>query len=211
MGITKYTEPLFPVIFKHDFCSAWYVLKRKFSVYDYARLNITLNSSFLCISLRIHNLPVAVAARSKAWKMSSVARRLGSWVRFQLSAWMFAFILCLCVGSGLATGWSHVQGVLPTVYRIKKLKWNEAIMDDLCSKVRATGEGEGKRGRGGERERYSIQLIPCKYLLGWQIKTYTKEISCRYIETEIKSAFVRGWAYLGNVTSWGNEYQINKI
>jgi hypothetical protein len=31
-----------------------------------------------------------------------------------------AFILC--VGSGLASGWSPVQGVLPTVYRIKKLK-----------------------------------------------------------------------------------------
>jgi hypothetical protein len=28
----------------------------------------------------------------------------------------------LCVGSGLETGWSSVQGVLPTVYRIKKLK-----------------------------------------------------------------------------------------
>jgi hypothetical protein len=34
-------------------------------------------------------------------------------------------VLCafiLCVGSGLATGRSPVQGVLPTVYRIKKLK-----------------------------------------------------------------------------------------
>jgi hypothetical protein len=28
----------------------------------------------------------------------------------------------LCVGSGLVTGWSPVQGVLPTVYWIKKLK-----------------------------------------------------------------------------------------
>jgi hypothetical protein len=36
-----------------------------------------------------------------------------------------AFILCLCflcVDSGLATGSSPIQGVLPTVYRIKKLK-----------------------------------------------------------------------------------------
>jgi hypothetical protein len=29
---------------------------------------------------------------------------------------------CLCVGSGLATNWSPVQGVLPIVYRIMKLK-----------------------------------------------------------------------------------------
>jgi hypothetical protein len=34
------------------------------------------------------------------------------------------FYVCdvLCVGSDFATGWSPVQGVLPTVYRIKKLK-----------------------------------------------------------------------------------------
>jgi hypothetical protein len=30
--------------------------------------------------------------------------------------------VALCVGSGLATGWSPVQGVLPIVYRTKKLK-----------------------------------------------------------------------------------------
>jgi hypothetical protein len=31
-------------------------------------------------------------------------------------------LFCVCVGSGLATGSSPVQGVLPTVFRIKKLK-----------------------------------------------------------------------------------------
>jgi hypothetical protein len=37
---------------------------------------------------------------------------------------LYAFILFVLfwIGSGLATGWSPVQGVLPTVYRIKKLK-----------------------------------------------------------------------------------------
>jgi hypothetical protein len=59
---------------------------------------------------------------------SSPARKLGSWVRISLEAWMFVcvrlFCVCvvLCVGRGLATGWSPVQGVLPTVYRIKELK-----------------------------------------------------------------------------------------
>jgi hypothetical protein len=37
-----------------------------------------------------------------------------------------AFFLCarvvLCIGSGLAWGWSPVQGVLPIVYRLKTLK-----------------------------------------------------------------------------------------
>jgi hypothetical protein len=33
----------------------------------------------------------------------------------------------LCVGSGLAMGWSSVQRVLLTVYEIKKLKWNKNV------------------------------------------------------------------------------------
>jgi hypothetical protein len=35
---------------------------------------------------------------------------------------VFSVCVILCVGSGLAMGCSPVQGVLPTVYRIKKLK-----------------------------------------------------------------------------------------
>jgi hypothetical protein len=35
---------------------------------------------------------------------------------------LYSVCVFLRVGSGLATGWSPVQGVLPTLYRIKKLK-----------------------------------------------------------------------------------------
>jgi hypothetical protein len=35
---------------------------------------------------------------------------------------LFCVCVVLCVGSGLATGWSLVQGILPNVYRIKKFK-----------------------------------------------------------------------------------------
>jgi hypothetical protein len=56
-------------------------------------------------------------------EISSPAWTLGSWVRIPLEAWMF---VCVCsvfvlssVSSGLATGWSLVQGVLPTVYKCK--------------------------------------------------------------------------------------------
>jgi hypothetical protein len=35
---------------------------------------------------------------------------------------LFCVSVVLCVGRGLATGWSPVQGVLSTVYRIKKLE-----------------------------------------------------------------------------------------
>jgi hypothetical protein len=51
---------------------------------------------------------------------------LGSWVRIPLEARMpmcvYSVCIVLCVGSSLATGWSPFQGVLPTVYGIKKLK-----------------------------------------------------------------------------------------
>jgi hypothetical protein len=53
---------------------------------------------------------------------------LGSWVRIPLKAWMFGmcmglFCVCvvLCLGSGLATGWSVTQGVLPSVIMITEL------------------------------------------------------------------------------------------
>jgi hypothetical protein len=59
-------------------------------------------------------------------ELSSLARTLGSWVRIPLKAWMSLCVYCvcvvLCVGSCLATGWSPVQGVLPTACRIKELK-----------------------------------------------------------------------------------------
>jgi hypothetical protein len=60
-------------------------------------------------------------------ELSSPARSLGSWVPVQFKAWMFASILCLCCPVQVATGWSSVQGVLPTIYKIEKLKWNEAF------------------------------------------------------------------------------------
>jgi hypothetical protein len=58
--------------------------------------------------------------------ITRAARTPGSWVRIPLKAMMsvciYSVFVALCVGSGLATGRSPVQGVLLTVYRIKKLK-----------------------------------------------------------------------------------------
>jgi hypothetical protein len=54
--------------------------------------------------------------------MSSPAWTLGSWVRIPLEAWMFVCVYSVCVvlcRSGLAPGWSLVQGVLPIVYKCK--------------------------------------------------------------------------------------------
>jgi hypothetical protein len=70
--------------------------------------------------------PIAVAARSKAWTVfarsnygtvdSNHTQCMDVCVR------LFCVCIVLCVGWRLATGWSPVQGVLPTVYRVKKLK-----------------------------------------------------------------------------------------
>jgi hypothetical protein len=35
---------------------------------------------------------------------------------------LFYVSVVLCVGSGIATGWSPVQGVLPTVYGLRNRK-----------------------------------------------------------------------------------------
>jgi hypothetical protein len=70
--------------------------------------------------------PITAAARSKAWTVfalpntgtvgSNPTQGMDVYVR------LFCVSLVLYVGSDLATGWSVVQGVLPTVYMIKKLK-----------------------------------------------------------------------------------------
>jgi hypothetical protein len=51
--------------------------------------------------------------RGLSHEPSSPARTLGLWVRIPFEAWLsvcvYSFCVVLCVGSGLATGWSSVQ------------------------------------------------------------------------------------------------------
>jgi hypothetical protein len=71
-------------------------------------------------------MQITLAARSKAWTVfarsntgvigSNPTRGMDVCVR------VFCVYAVLCIGSGLATGWSPAQGVLPTVYSIEKLK-----------------------------------------------------------------------------------------
>jgi hypothetical protein len=64
--------------------------------------------------------------RGRRDDMSSPARTLGSWVRIPLKARTFVCVYSVfvlsCTGSGLTTGWIPHPRVLPTMYRIKKLK-----------------------------------------------------------------------------------------
>jgi hypothetical protein len=74
--------------------------------------------------------------------LSWLVRTLRSWVRIPLKVWMFGVcmrLFCVCVvlsvGSGLATGWSPVQGVLPTVYGIKKPKKVAKVHQKDCRAI----------------------------------------------------------------------------
>jgi hypothetical protein len=68
--------------------------------------------------------PTTAAARFKSWTV--FARPHAGIVGSNPTQGMDVCIVCvcsvLCVGRGTATGSSPVQGVLPTMYRIKKLK-----------------------------------------------------------------------------------------
>jgi hypothetical protein len=70
--------------------------------------------------------PITVTTRSKAWTVFARlnAGIVGSNPTRGMDVCVRLFCVCvdLCVDGGLATGWSSVQGVLPTVYTIKKLK-----------------------------------------------------------------------------------------
>jgi hypothetical protein len=70
--------------------------------------------------------PITVAARSKAWSVfaRSNAGIMGSNPTQGIDVYvrLFCVYVVLCVGSGFATAWSPIQGVLSTVYRIKKLE-----------------------------------------------------------------------------------------
>jgi hypothetical protein len=67
-------------------------------------------------------VPITVAARSKAWTVfaRSYTDIVGSNPTTGTNVCLFCVHVVLCVGSGLPTGWSPVQGVLSTVYRIRK-------------------------------------------------------------------------------------------
>jgi hypothetical protein len=73
-----------------------------------------------------YDMPIWVAARSKAWTVFAHSNTgvAGSNPNRGVDVCLRLFGVCvvLCVGSGLATGWSLVQGVLPSVCKITKLK-----------------------------------------------------------------------------------------
>jgi hypothetical protein len=47
-------------------------------------------------------------------------------LRVHMDLYFFTFVLS-CVGSGLATGWSPAEGVLPTLYKIKDTEVKQSV------------------------------------------------------------------------------------
>jgi hypothetical protein len=82
------------------------------------KLRKPIRGGALWIVLVMSAMPITVAARSKAW---TVFVRLNTEIMGSNPTrgidCLCAFLLC--VGSGLATGLSPVEGVLPAVYGIK--------------------------------------------------------------------------------------------
>jgi hypothetical protein len=74
---------------------------------------------------------------------------------------LFWVCVVLCVGSGLETGWYPVRGVLPTVYRIKKLKSGQC--PNCCRAIEREGVG------AGDRERRSLLLMETCYPNSWSV------------------------------------------
>jgi hypothetical protein len=72
------------------------------------------------------HMPITVAARSKPWTVFALSNTVivglnPTW-GMDVSMRLFCVCAALCAGSGLAMGWSPIQGVLSTVQKIKKLK-----------------------------------------------------------------------------------------
>jgi hypothetical protein len=78
--------------------------------------------------------PVTAAAGSKAWTVFVLSNTgiVGSNPTQGMCVCLRLF--CVCIGSGFATGWSPVQGVLNTVLGLRNWSETKRFMDALCSK-----------------------------------------------------------------------------
>jgi hypothetical protein len=119
--------------------------------------------------------PITVAARSKARTVFACSNTgvVGSNRTRNMDVCVRLFCVCvvLYVGSCLAKGWSHIQGVLRTVYRVKKPKWRS-------------------RSKRAERERFHIDIY-------FEIlETYKISRSCLYGSDIVHKSQIRTGAFL---------------
>jgi hypothetical protein len=166
----------------------------------------------------VPRLLFTVAARSRH-EPSSPARTLGSWVRMPLEEWMsvcvYSVFVLSCVGSDLATGWTSVQGVLPTVYMIKGLKNRSGQMGcRAIYKVSVPAEVITLHFPNARRECHrSSQHLYCKrrerYRLSQLSLLYKDEVFPRESTVSTIGVSVTARATIsavqgGSVTAWAN-------
>jgi hypothetical protein len=151
-----------------------------------------------CMMITFQNQPIYSRFKKKLFSMrypgswslglrheiSSSAQTRRSWVRIPLNAWMSP---CVCsvfvLGSGLATGWSPVQGVPPT--KIKKLKWNYGFHECPMLQVGARGIEEVYWTSTDVSEKHvdSIFRVEEQTKQGTSMKQVAGRATCRNLKT----------------------------
>jgi hypothetical protein len=128
---------------------------------------------------------ITVAAQSKAWTVFARSNTgvvgLNPTRIMDVCVRVFCFCVVLCVGSGLTTGWSPVQGVLPTKYRLRNCK---------------SGQGpKGYRAIDKERERkwQGGPVIPPGTGFPFHRLLRLTRLRCRYSNLHSQGAGMRNW------------------
>jgi hypothetical protein len=127
-------------------------------IFNFVRLfwgAVALRVSRPLFILTKRRTPVTVAERSKACTVFARSEA-GIWVRIPHKAWMFGVCVCVCVcmrlfrvysvlclGRGLATSWSPVKGVLPSIKWTRN--WEIRTMLQSGNKM---SKKRGVHGRG---------------------------------------------------------------
>jgi hypothetical protein len=89
-----------------------------------------------CFAVTGYCMPITVIVRSKAWTVfaRSNAGFVGRNPTQGMDVCLSLFCVCVVSCSGFTSGWSPVQGALPTVYRLGNWSEMKRFTDALCSK-----------------------------------------------------------------------------
>jgi hypothetical protein len=118
-------------------------------------------------------------SRSLRHEMSSNAGIVGS----NPTQGMDVCVYSVCIGGGLAKGWSPIQGVLPNVLGLRNLSGTKRFTDAPCSKVGATGKREKENVICMSRAwNYPLE---CFVAASWTFNSYLK----RYSNISLRSSY----------------------
>jgi hypothetical protein len=129
-------------------------------------------------------------SRGLKHELSSPARTLGSWVLIPLKARVSVCVYSVFVssiGSGLATGWSPVQGVVPTVLGLRN--WSETAFHGCPMLQSGSNKGEKRERRlRSEWQRGRLMSSFVKWCLKLVMMFYeTKQLPFMFLEMSVRS------------------------